>query len=396
MSQQRLNDFFEQLQLAATNNTFTKLTLGNRRNEDSDLKNVYVKPVAIKAGIRLSFVYRHATKDITKNYEPTQAVEEIKQLLAQSFYNADLYTTASAYHLSITPKNHVILSVKPNQSALQPDLSHNRDKNRLIHAANNIYLEKLGVVSANGLVKNDKQDKFRQINKYVEVIDSIIKEAGIGPSVSVADMGSGKGYLTFALYDYLRNTLRLDAEVVGVELRQELVDKCNAIAAQAGFTKLSFVPGYIDSSKVPPTNMLIALHACDIATDQAICKGITNNAQIIVCAPCCHKQVRKQLHPANVISSITQFGIMEERQAEILTDTIRALILEAYGYKTKVFEFIGTEHTPKNILITAIKINDTQPVPNKDTLEKLKALKHLFGLDYHALEKMMGLVDGNG
>ena len=149
---------------------------------------------------------------------------------------------------------------------------------------------------------------------------------------------------------------------------RDLVDSCNEIAQACGFENLHFRTGSIDTAELPKVDMLIALHACDTATDQAIYRGITAGAQIILCAPCCHKQIRKQVHPDNALRAITGFGILEERQAEIVTDTIRALILRAFGYKTNVFEFISTEHTPKNLLISAIKTG-IEKTPRKEVLE---------------------------
>jgi hypothetical protein len=201
-------------------------------------------------------------------------------------------------------------------------------------------------------------------------------------------MGSGKGYLTFALYDYLVNQLKLNPTIIGVEYRKELVEKCNSIASESGFKKLTFNEGSIENADFPPADILIALHACDTATDEAIFRGIRSNAKVIVCAPCCHKQVRKEMQPENEISEITKHGILEERLAEILTDSIRSLILEAYGYKTKVFEFISTDHTPKNILIVGVKENNT-PTPIESFLVQIQKLKTLFGLKFHFLEKLM-------
>ena len=221
-----------------------------------------------------------------------------------------------------------------------PIAPHDKVKNRPVAAKNNVYLHELGVTSTEGVVKSDKQDKYRQINKYIEIIDGIIKNITLPANFKVVDMGSGKGYLTFALYDYLINTLKLTPEITGIELRPEIVDKCNKIASMAGFQKLTFLTGSIDTTPLNGVDILIALHACDTATDQAIYRGIKENAKVIICAPCCHKQLRKQMHPLNDLKEISGFGILEERQAEILTDTIRAMILKANGYSTKVFEFI--------------------------------------------------------
>ncbi|MBL0355368.1 MAG: SAM-dependent methyltransferase [Chitinophagaceae bacterium] len=232
------------------------------------------------------------------------------------------------------------------------------------------------------------QDKYKQINRYVEIIDGIIKDLDFNKSISVVDMGSGKGYLTFALYDYLTSTLQLQAKVSGIELRPDLVNICNQIAAKANFSNLHFEKGSIADAAIQSIDMLIALHACDTATDDAIYKGIQANAKVIICAPCCHKQIRKQMKPGNVLNSITKHGILLERQAEIVTDSIRALLLEAAGYKTRVFDFIATEHTPKNVMIVGIKNKNTID-KKEEYLEKVKALKALFSIETHYLETLL-------
>ncbi|MDB5284650.1 MAG: SAM-dependent methyltransferase [Bacteroidota bacterium] len=378
-----LNHFTE----STTLNRFIKLTLSKKRNEANELKNAFIKPVIIKAGLRFSFVYRYPTKDVTKNYDLNETLLLLRAMMNSDFYKADLFTSAKDFHLTINKNGKSVLLQKAAATVEAAVATHDHEKKRLVGAENNVYLQQLGITTADGKVKSDKQDKYRQINKNVEIIESIVKEADLPANVKVADMGAGKGYLTFALYDYLANTLKLQPEVTGVELRQELVDSCNKIAAEAGFEKLHFQAGAIETTDIP-ADVLIALHACDIATDQAIYRGIKGNAKVIICAPCCHKQIRKQMHPTNGLKAISRFGILEERQAEILTDTIRALILEAFGYKTKVFEFISTEHTPKNVMIVGIKIG-TDSLPKKEIVEQIKSLKALFNIEYHHLEKLM-------
>lgn len=390
MTAKDLETFLTRFTESIEQNQFTKLTLSDRRDKTKELKNVFVKPVALKQGLRLSFVYRYPTKDITKNYDLQDAGILIEALLDKDFFKADLFTTASDFHFAVDKFGKTVLKQKAATRTEPVVAEHDHSKKRFVEAAHNVYLHQLGVTTADGKVKSDKQDKYRQINKYVEIVESIVKEAALPETFQVTDMGAGKGYLTFALYDYLANTLKLNAKVTGVELRPTLVENGNALAQQAGFANLDFITGSIDSADLPSTDMLIALHACDTATDQAIYRGITGNAKVIICAPCCHKQVRKQLHPDSDIKAITKFGILEERQAEILTDTIRALILEANGYKTKVFEFISTEHTAKNLLITAIK-TETSGAVKQQALDQIKSLKQLFGIEYHQLEKLMGM-----
>lgn len=208
-------------------------------------------------------------------------------------------------------------------------------------------------------------------------------------------MGAGKGYLTFALYDYLNNELNKSASVVGVEYREDLVSLCNDIANRSNFNTLSFVQGTIeDYNPTQELNVLIALHACDTATDDAIFKGITNEADLIVVAPCCHKQVRRQLEKVKAVNHLdfmTQYGIFRERHAEMLTDGFRALILEYYGYQTKVLQFIADAHTPKNVMIIGVK-KATNLKRQEEILAKLQATKAFFGIEYHYLERLCGLI----
>ena len=387
-----LNNFLQLLLSSVNKQTFIKITLGNKKEKSADLRNVFVKPVLIKNVIKLSFVYRYPTKDITKNFDPKEGSILISKMLQDEFYNADLFTTENDFHLSIQKNNTVKTITRTATLTTKLNLSnHDKEKFRIIKTVDNIYLKELGVTTAQGIVKKDMQDKFKQINRYVEIIEGVIKDLQFKDNMQVVDMGSGKGYLTFALYDYLVNKLFLSATVTGIELREELVKKCNRIASDAHYTNLAFKDGTIESVILSDIDILIALHACDTATDDAIYRGIKANSKVIICAPCCHKQIRKQMNPVNELKSITKHGILLERQAEITTDAIRALLLEAHGYKTKVFEFIATEHTPKNVLIVAIKLGkkiETQKI----SLDKVVALKNLFGIQAHHLETLLEML----
>lgn len=228
------------------------------------------------------------------------------------------------------------------------------------------------------------QHKFRQINKYVEILDGLLSPWLNEGRVRVVDMGAGKGYLTFALYEHLRHNTKLQIEVTGVELRPELVAKTNAIAQSAGLSGLSFVEGSISNFPLHDVDVLIALHACDTATDDAIAAGIAAGARLIVCAPCCHKQVRKEMKASAAQLPMLQYGILFERQAEILTDTLRALIMEKHGYKTHIQEFIEAEHTPKNVLLSGFRLDN--PPPADEAEQKIERLKKDFGIRQHFLE----------
>ena len=382
--------FLSKVSECLSSNHLIKLTLSNKRDKNNELKNVFVKPVLLKTGLHFSFVYRYPTKDITKNYTQTESISLLRGMIGVDFLKADLFSTTAAFHLTILPGGKTQLLEKAHETAAAPDTSHDKAKKRMITSTDNVYLYELAVTTIDGKVKSDKQDKFRQINKYVEIVDGIIRSSDLPHSFTIADMGAGKGYLTFALYDYLTSVLHREPMITGIEIRPELVAKCNDIADKAGFKGLSFATGSIQDAALGSIDMLIALHACDIATDQAIYQGIKAGAKVILCAPCCHKQIRSQLQPVYELRSITRHGILAERQAEILTDAIRSLILEAHGYSNNVFEFISTEHTPKNVMIAAVKTKSALP----DTamiIDQVKKLKAMHGIEYHHLEKLLGL-----
>ncbi len=389
----KTDKFILSLRESLDDNTFVKLSLGNYKGKEENLKNIYLKRIAIKGEEKLSFTYRYKTRDIVKNYSFEEGIRKVNDFLTLEFYVGTLFTTAFDLLFENLHNKKFILRKNAPTNILVPLPDHDRTKKRLISPDGKHYLTELKITDENGNVLVNAQDKYRQINHYIEILSSLIKEIPLGEVVRVVDMGSGKGYLTFALYDYLTHVLKVKSEVTGVEFRHELVDLCNTIAVHSGFGNLRFEQGTIEKYDNPGTDILIALHACDTATDDAIFKGITSQADLIVVAPCCHKQIRRQLEAhkvSNELDFLTKYGIFLERQAEMVTDGIRALILEYFGYKTKVFEFISDAHTPKNVMVVGIK--NTKPLQKDDQiLQKIKETKAYFGIEYHHLEKMMGI-----
>lgn len=380
--------FLTLLENSITQNTFVRLTLSKNRGHTSDLKKAIFKLATIKKSLHISIVFRHKTKDITKNFLLDKGLEEIKQLLECQFMIANLFTIKEDISLEISAKGKdKIRYSKPTFPNL-PARSHDKTKQRFITETH--YLKELGVLDAKGRIQKDKGDKYKQINRFIEIIDGLVRQHPIlknQKDIKVVDMGAGKGYLTFALYDYLVNVFKATATVKGIEVRRDLIKKCKGIAQKIGFQHLFFEEGYISDFKLTETDILIALHACDTATDDAIYKGIRANAQLIICAPCCHKQIRQQIKGSKNLQPILDFGILKERQAEMITDTIRALLLEAAGYKTKVFEFISTDHTGKNVMIVGQK--HTNVYDKGGYLKKITDLKAEFGIVYHYLEKLI-------
>jgi len=387
-------DFIQLLSKSISDNTFVKLSLATYNGRTEGLKSIYVKRIIIKQENKLSFTYRYQTKDIVKNYSIEEGTSIISEFLVQGeFRLATAFTIdGDAIFEFFKDGKTNLRAVKPTHTQL-PSLEHNIQKNRLLKPDGKLYLHQLQITDEKGHVYKHAQDKFKQINHYVELLSPLIKNLPKHDLLEVVDMGAGKGYLTFALYDYLLNTLNLPAKVTGVEFRKDLVDLCNDIAKNSLFKQLEFMEGSIEQYENPTIDILIALHACDTATDDAIFKGINAHADLIVVAPCCHKQIRKEIEKhktKNELDFLLKHGIFLERQAEMVTDGLRALILEYYGYSTKVFEFVSDSNTPKNVMIVAEKKSKTEAQKN-DILIKIKETKKYFGIDFHHLEKRLGL-----
>ena len=389
-----IEELFELLKTSLKENSFVKLSLGNYKGSMESLKNCYVKKTLIKQEDKLSFTYRYQTKDIAKNYSIQEGIDILLDFISKGeFKHATLFTLTNDIIFEYLNKDKTTLrKSNPSQQQL-PSLEHNLQKNRLISSGGKSYLNLLKITDEKGKVIPSSQDKYKQINHYVELLSPLIKNLPKRDTLNVLDMGAGKGYLTFALYDYLTNVLNLKTKVTGVEYRKDLVDLCNTIAKKSNFNDLHFTQGTIMDYDAHQANVLIALHACDTATDDAIFKGIKANADLIVVAPCCHKQIRREIEKhktKNDLDFLLKHGIFLERQAEMLTDGLRSLILEYFDYSTKVFQFISEAHTPKNVMIVAEKKVKTE-AQKKEILQKIKSSKEYFGIEYHQLEKLMEL-----
>ncbi|PCI25064.1 SAM-dependent methyltransferase [Candidatus Peregrinibacteria bacterium] len=380
---QKIQDFLNEIESNIQENTFHRLTISNPTHKKNDLKKIIIKLIVIKEETHLSFVYRYTTKDITKNFLVERGIHKIQELF-HDFNDAILLTENENIELKIFPNKIKIIRKQTEKKDISQ--THDKQKIRIVQKKDNVYLQELGILNAGFEIKKGRHDKFKQIDKYIEICDSLIQNMKLPKNISVMDMGSGKGYLTFALYDYLVKN-NFQPHVTGVEFRSDMVKKCNTVAAICDFQGLHFQEDSIHSVQIVKNDILIALHACDTATDEAIAKGILSNSSLIICAPCCQKQIRKQWNPTSDFSSFLKHGILEERQAEIITDAIRSLILEMHGYKTKVFEFISNEHTAKNIMIVGQK-TDT-PNNAEEIKKKIETIKKAYGIEQHYLETLL-------
>ena len=383
-----MNEFEElikYLRESVLQNNFVKLTLSKPVRKSEELLNVYVRQITLKEKEYFQFTYRNKTNDQVKNYTLQETIIELESLLLGNFRAGSLFTLSKDILIFVSKKKKV--NYKIGAASFKNKLPEVHDKPKEKRVELSEYLQYLGISDKENKIIPKMADKYRQINKYLEIIEGLLATVNTSKELHIVDMGSGKGYLTFALYDYLVNRKKYNVTVTGIELRESLVDYCNGIAKKSGFEKLKFLAQPIQDYNNNKIDILIALHACDTATDDAIFKGLSAKSDLIICAPCCHKQVRQQVKGIEQESPLLKYGIFKERQFEMVTDTIRALVLEKHNYNTKVFEFISNEHTRKNVMLVGAKSNKKKDVLDID--DKITALKEAYKIKEHYLESLL-------
>ena len=413
-----MDAFAAVLERALADGAFVRLILGKPRAAGGDLVRVSARPVRLKGEAWLSFVHTHKTRAITKNLSASESMAAVRALLADTFQHAHLFTADEEFQLMVSKKGRqTFLRGKARaQTGAAPAATeaHDRAKHRFVDIAQP-FLTALGVTDAQHRLVPSMARKWKQINKFIEVLDRALASTGLKTAarIDVLDFGSGKGYLTFAMHDYLHHTLGLPAMVTGVELRPELVALCNAAAQRLGLDgtdaideatdaidatdtnrstgALRFEQGDVRSHAPQPVDIMVALHACDTATDHAIHTGVRAGAQIIMCSPCCHKELRPQLLSPHPLRPILKHGVHLGQEAEMLTDGLRALMLDACGYDTQVFEFISLEHTNKNKMILAVKRVGSESAPARadDVWNQIDEIKSFYGIREHCLETLL-------
>lgn len=385
---ENVEKFVAELEESLKKGTFVKMTLGNYKGADQHLQKIHIRPIQTKKGDRLFFLYRSDTRDTAKNYDVADSVERVRGLLGGDFRSGHLFTTVRDLQFDGGSKGRSRLNVSRPSFKAPPPKRHDREKKQQVdpHA---FYLSALGITTEQGEIRSQQQDKWRQINKFVEVLASLVDKSELKDKkeLRIVDMGSGKGYLTFAAYDHFTNVRGVKVSLTGVEARSNLAELCNDIARASGFDGLHFVDGTIDSYEVRELDILIALHACDTATDDAIFKGIAAKAQLIVAAPCCHKELRPQMKPPEMLADVLKHGVMLERTAETMTDGLRSLLLEREGYATKLFEFISVDHTPKNNMLVGTRLQ--KPVDRQRFDSQILAIKDAYSIERQHLETLL-------
>jgi hypothetical protein len=390
--------FFAALQAALDAGQRLKLVLAKPRGDTpADLKRVSLRPVLLRGELCLSAVFTHATRDVTKNWARDEALPWLQAQIGPHFGHAHLMTASEDLQLLISRKGKHTLqrhAVTTRSEGAAPDAAvlatHDREKHRHV-PLDRPFLAALGVTHDDGRLVPAMARKWKQIDKFVEVFDSALRGSRLAErqQVRVVDFGSGKGYLTFAVHDHLRRR-GLDAQVTGVELRPDMVALCERAARELHAEGLRFLEGDVRTHDPGPIDVMIALHACDTATDHAIHLGLRGGAEIILCSPCCHKEVRPQLMSPQPLRPLLKHGVHLGQQAEMLTDGLRAMLLEWAGYETQVFEFVSLEHTNKNKMILAVRRpGDIDPVTRATLLSQIQDIKGFYGVREQCLERLL-------
>jgi hypothetical protein len=371
-----------------------RLVLARPAQRDEPAARVTVRPIVLKGAPAWSFVSHEATRDLTHNLAPADALAQIDAWLGTRYRNAHLYTAAEELQLVFGKRGTGHLSRHATATAAPPaqPAPHDRAKQRWV-AQDRPWLTALGVTTPQHQVVPAMARKWKQINRFVEIVAGAIERAptlAAKPALRVVDFGAGKAYLTFAVHDWLTTVQHRQADVTGVELRADLVEHGNRIAQELQLPGMRLAQGDVRQWAPGSMDVMIALHACDTATDDALHLGLRAGAEVIVCSPCCHKQLRPQLLSPHPLKSVFQHGIHAEQQAEMLTDSLRALLLQAAGYDTQVFEFVSLEHTAKNKMILAVRRErPLADAARAALLAEVVELKRYFGVREQRLETLL-------
>jgi len=334
-------------------------TLSEARSREADsVRKVTVRPVLLRKKRMYQFEYQYSQKVHHRNLERPEAKALIQTLLAETFRQGYFYTVAGDSQVSVSRAGKVTVHVRGSSPAAPPPAapSHDRQKNHLLAEGDPVpFLVRLGVMTADGKVIAAKRDKFKQINRFLEMVDDVAGSLPKSGPLHVIDFGCGKAYLTFALYHYLTAIKGREVRLVGLDLKEDVVAFCGEVAHDLGCEGLTFgvgdIAGYASDA---PVDMVVTLHACDTATDDALVKAVAWNARVILSVPCCQHELFGQL-ASDVLKPMLKHGILKERLTALVTDSVRASLLESAGYSVQILEFIALEHTAKNLLIRAIR-----------------------------------------
>ncbi|MBN2897992.1 MAG: SAM-dependent methyltransferase [Clostridia bacterium] len=347
--------------------------LSKKRDKSHPVEKVKIQPVLIKDQIVYQFELFDGKQVQHLNLDEVETLEKVYELLQEAFLQGMFFCGRGDYQVLISKKNKVKVLKKKATRELQVVTAHNRKKNYIIDDGEPCdFLQALGVMDEDGRVKKSRYDKFRQLNRYLEIIQSSIKVLNKEETIRIIDFGCGKAYLTFALYYYLVKILHLNVEIIGLDLKEDVIHFCNQLRDDLAYEGLRFEIGNIEHyTSSRPVHMVISLHACDTATDAALAKAVGWGSEVILAVPCCQHELLPQLKTQH-LDVMERHGILKERLAALTTDAIRASAMEIMGYETDIFEFIDMAHTPKNLMIRSVKrghYSKEEVVRYKDTLK---------------------------
>ena len=373
------------------NNNINKITFSNIRNKELELDKVIGKLVNIKNNINLQLEYRY--KRIIKHTNlVTTDLQSIEKAIVELFELAkdiNVVTIDENINIKVSKKFKISVNRKKTTSKVI-SFDHNKKKEYFLDEKQEYqFLIELGIQNKDGKVIKSKYNKFKQINKYLEFIKQATTQLDSNKQITILDFGSGKSYLTFSTYYYLTEVLKMNVKIIGIDLKKEVIENCNNIAKKLNFTNLSFIYGdVIDYENKDEIDMVISLHACNTATDIAILKALSWNAKVFFAVPCCQKEVNGQLN-SDFLPLMLKHGIVKEKFSTLLTDSVRSEVLEAFGYKSDIVEFISAENTPKNQLIRAYKVSNNI---DKDKIVNLEKFTSSLNVKMFLLEEVNKLI----
>ena len=362
------------------NKSFSKIILSNKKDKSFAYNKAVIIPIQIKNKNLWQMTLYTEKQAFQENFTNLHDLHNrIDELFEKQYKQLNFFGEQEDIELKISKKNKLLVNKQKHASKIVITQPHDKSKKRVI-SENNIIppLIDMGVMTADGKIVRTQTDKFHQINKFLEIIDDTLKNWN-KPDITIIDFGCGKSYLTFVLYYYLTEIKKITAHIIGLDLKAEVIEKCNIVAEKYGYKNLSFQIGDINGFKPTKSiDMIVSLHACDTATDYALFNAISWNIPIILSVPCCQHEINSQIK--NSWPIMTKYGLIKERFSALLTDAIRANLLESCGYHVQIMEFIKMEHTAKNVLIRAIKKN------KKTSLQNIQEICKQFNIQPTLLE----------
>ena len=343
-----------------------------RKSEEALGEKIKIRPVLLKDEVKFQVTFYRSPKVIHKNYEAEEVTELVLKWLNENYKQMQAEYKDKKVTVLVSKKGKMAIKVKQNPNKRPVLLTQNRKKKYILEEGRAVpFLVDLGVMTREGKVVNSRYDKFKQINRYLEFVEDILDKLPKDREITIVDFGCGKSYLTFALYYFLRELKGYQVKIVGLDLKEDVIEHCNELSKKYGYgEKLRFyvgdIAGYQDLEQV---DMVVTLHACDTATDYALAKAVNWGAKVILSVPCCQHEVNRQIRN-DMLEPVLRYGLIKERMSALLTDAIRGEILEEQGYEVQILEFIDMEHTPKNILIRAVQKGEKQKNPRLEVLMK--------------------------